>query len=52
MKKKSRIQNERKIVSSLKREMDQSRLTESVRNGLSAQAALAVEKSAARSARA
>jgi hypothetical protein len=52
MKKKSRIQIEEKIVSRVKREMDQPRLTESVRNGFSAQAALAVEKPAARSARA
>ena len=52
MKKKSRIENERKIVSRVKREMDQPRLTESVRNGFIAQAAQAAEKSAARSARA
>jgi hypothetical protein len=52
MKKKSRIENERKIISRVEREMDQPRLTESVRNGSSAQAALAVEKPAARSARA
>jgi hypothetical protein len=52
MKKKSRIEIERKIVSRVKREMDKPRLTESVRNGFSAQAAPAVEKPAARSARA
>jgi hypothetical protein len=39
MKKKSRIEIERKIVSRVKREMDKPRLTESVRNGLSARAA-------------
>jgi len=52
MKKKSRIENERKIVSRVKREMDQPRLTESVRNGFSAHAAPTVEKSATSSARA
>ena len=52
MKKKSRIEIERKIVSRVKREMDQPRLTESVRNGFNAQAASAVEKPAAHSARA
>jgi len=52
MKKDSRIENDRKIVSRVKREMDQPRLTESVRNGSSAQAAPAVEKPAASSARA
>ena len=51
MKKKSRIEIARKIISRVKREMDQPRLTESVRNGFSAQAAQAVEKPAARSAR-
>ena len=44
MKKKSRIEIERKIVSRVKREMDKPRLTESVRNGFSAQAAPVVEK--------
>jgi hypothetical protein len=44
MKKESRIKVERKIVSRVKREMDQPRLTESVRNGFSAQAAPAAEK--------
>ena len=52
MKKKSRIENERKILSHVKREMDQPRLTESVRNGFSVQAAPAAEKPAARPARA
>jgi hypothetical protein len=52
MKKKTRIDNERKIVSRVKREMDQPRLTESVRNGLSAQAEPTAEKPAARPARA
>jgi len=50
--KKSRIEIERKIVSRVKKEMDQPRLTQSVRNGFSAQGAPGVEKSAARSARA
>jgi transcriptional regulator of NAD metabolism len=50
MKKKSRIEIERKIVSRVKREMDQPRLTESVRNGFSVQEAVAVKKPAARSA--
>jgi hypothetical protein len=52
MKKKSRIEIERKIVSRIKREMDEPRLTESVRNGFSVQSATAIEKPAARSARA
>ena len=52
MKKKSRIEIERKIVSRVKREMDQPRLTESVRNDFNAQAAPAVEKRTAGSARA
>jgi hypothetical protein len=52
MKKKSRIEIERKIVSRVKKEMDRPRLTESVRNGSSAQAAPGVEKPTARSARA
>lgn len=52
MKKKSRTQIERKIVSRVKREMNQPRLTESVRNGFRVQAPPDVEKSAARSARA
>jgi transcriptional regulator of NAD metabolism len=52
MKKKTRIEIERKIVSRVKRELDQPRLTESVRNGFSVQDVPAVEKPAARSARA
>ena len=53
MKKKGRIEIERKIVTRVKREMDKPRLTESVRNGFSAaKAALGVEKLATRSARA
>ena len=51
MKKKSRIEIAREIISRVKREMDQPRLTESVRNGLRARSALAVEKPAPRSAR-
>jgi hypothetical protein len=38
MKKKSRIQIESPIIARLKREMQEPRLTESVRNGLSLQA--------------
>ena len=52
MKKKSRIEIETKIVSCVKKEMDEPRLTESVRKGFSAQAALAVEKHVAGSSRA
>jgi hypothetical protein len=52
MKKKSRFEIERKIVSRVKKEMDQPRLTESVRNGFSAQTAPTEERPAARSARA
>lgn len=44
MKKKSRIEIAREIISSLKIEMQRPRLTESVRSGLNAEAALAVEK--------
>jgi hypothetical protein len=51
MKKKSRIEMARDIVSYVRREMDRPRLTESVRNGLSATAAQAAEKPAAISAR-
>ena len=51
MKKKSRIEIERKIVSRVKREMDKPRLTESVRRGFSAQAAPADEKPSTHSAR-
>jgi hypothetical protein len=50
MKKNSRIEIAREIISRVKREMDQPRLTESVRNGFSVQAAPTVEKPAARSA--
>jgi hypothetical protein len=46
MKKKSQIEMDRRIVSRVKREMDQPRLTESVRNGFSAQAIPAVKKRA------
>ncbi|HVC48385.1 MAG TPA: hypothetical protein VND90_14175 [Terracidiphilus sp.] len=52
MKKKSRIEIDRKIVSRVKREMDKPRLAESVRNGFKAQAAPALEKPAAWSAQA
>jgi hypothetical protein len=52
MKKKSQIENERRIVSRLKREMNRPRLTESVRQGFSAQAASFAEKPAAHSERA
>jgi hypothetical protein len=51
MNKKSQIERERKILSRVKKEMNQPRLTESVRNGFSALAAPLVEKLAARSAR-
>jgi hypothetical protein len=50
MKKKSRIEIERKIVSRVKKEMDKPRLTASVRNGFSAQAAPAADKPATQSA--
>jgi hypothetical protein len=52
MKKMSRIQTERKTISRVKKEMNQPRLTESVRNGFAVQAKPGVEKSAPRSARA
>jgi hypothetical protein len=54
MKKKSRTENERSIVSRVKREMDKPRLTETVRNGfrVQAQAAPIMEKPFARSSRA
>ncbi len=51
MKKKSRIEIEKKILSSVKREMDRPRLTESVRNGFSIHALSAVEKLSAHAAR-
>ena len=53
MRKKSRTEAERKIVSRVKREMDEPRMTESVRNGFRARAAPAgLAKHAARSERA
>jgi hypothetical protein len=52
MKKKSRIQMARDIVSYVRKEMDRPRLTESVRNSLSGPAAPAVENPATPSARA
>jgi hypothetical protein len=52
MKKKSRIESERMIVSRVKREMDKPRLTESVRNGFRAMSAQTIEKPAARPAQA
>jgi hypothetical protein len=52
MKKKSRIEIAREIISNVKREMDKPRLTESVRQGFSAKASPSVEKGSALSARA
>ena len=52
MKRTNRIEIECEIISRVKREMDEPRLTESVRNGFSVQSATAIEKPAARSARA
>jgi hypothetical protein len=52
MKKKSRIEIERSIVSRVKKEMDEPRLTESVRNGLSVRAAPVAVKPVSRSKRA
>jgi hypothetical protein len=52
MKKQSRIEIERTIVSRVKREMDKPRLAESVRNGFRTLAAPAIEEPAARSSRA
>jgi hypothetical protein len=46
MKKKSRIEIERNIVSRVKMEMNQPRLTESVRKGFNAGAAPTIEKPA------
>ena len=46
MKKKSRIEIAREIISRVRREMDKPRLTESVRNGFSTQAASTMEKPA------
>jgi hypothetical protein len=51
MKKKSRIEIAREIVSYVTREMNKSRLTESVRNGFSVHASPAREKISARTAR-
>jgi hypothetical protein len=48
MKKKRRIEIAREIISRVKRERDHPRLTESVRNGFSAQVAPSVDKPAAR----
>jgi hypothetical protein len=52
MKKKSRIEIAREIVAYVKREMDQPRLTESVRNSLRDQATLTQDKPATNSMRA
>ena len=52
MKKTSRIEMAKDIVSYVRQEMDRPRLTESVRNGLSGPATPAIEKPAAISARA
>jgi hypothetical protein len=52
MKKKSRIKIANEIISSVRREMDKPRLTESVRNGYRALAAPNTQKPAARFARA
>jgi hypothetical protein len=43
VKKKSRIQMAREIIANLRREMDRPRLTESVRNGISASVPLIPE---------
>lgn len=51
MKKTSRVEMARDIVAYVKKEMDRPRLTESVRNGLSASASETVETPAAISAR-
>jgi hypothetical protein len=48
MKKKSRIEMAKEIISSVKREMEKPRMTESVRNGLSLQTAHPLSRSAAR----
>jgi hypothetical protein len=52
MKKKSRIEMAREIVAYVKREMDQPRMTESVRNSFVAQAVSTREKPVISSARA
>jgi len=51
MKKKSRIQNASQIIAQVKREMQEPRLTESVRKGISAQARSGTKEPAARLAR-
>jgi hypothetical protein len=50
MKKKGQTENERRIFSRVKREMNKPRQTESVRNGFSAKAAPTAQKPATRSA--
>jgi hypothetical protein len=52
VKKKSRIEMDKEIIASVKREMEKPRLAESVRNALEAEAELAVIALAARSAEA
>ena len=52
MKKKNQIELDRVIVASVKREMEKPRMTESVRQALEAEAALAARGLAARAARA
>jgi hypothetical protein len=52
VKKTSRIEMEREFVASLKREMERPRLTESVRNALEAEAALAAKHPVVRPAQA
>ena len=52
MKEKSQLDSDRKILSSVKREMAMPRLAASVRNALEAEAALATKGLVARSARA
>lgn len=52
VKKTDRVKKEKGIVASVRKEMDRPRLTESVRDGLSATAAPATEKPATISARA
>ena len=49
MKKRSRLELARKIISNVKKEMQKPRLTESVRNDLRGQAARSVEEHPARS---
>jgi hypothetical protein len=51
MKKTSRIEMARDIITYVRKEMDRPRLTESVRNGISCQDAPPIEKTAAISAR-